>query len=113
MYQLAITLSDIDYKEDVFLALQSIGVTAASIVESKNMSRSLESEFSLFTGFLNSKTAREGEQLFILCTIESPDLAREFVGNLEASGINFKKKSNILSFTLTPLTLGFQAGEYY
>lgn len=106
MYLLLIELSQLDYKEDVFLALQSVGITKASVFEAKSMDRSLESEFSLFTGFLQSRSDTEGEQLIILAPIESTDLAKELLKNLEAGGIPLKKE-DILHLVVLPIAFCF------
>lgn len=110
MYQMTITLSNVDYKEDLFLALQSIGVTRASAIEAKNLSNSLESEYSIFQGFLGSQGSREGEQLIILCTIDSLDQARELVDNLTASGMGLAL-GKILRMNVVPVSLAFD-GEF-
>ncbi len=106
MYLLFITLSQLDYKEDVFLALQSVGITKASVFDAKSMDKSLESEFSLFTGFLQSRGDTEGEQLIILSPIEGPELAKELLKNLEAGGIPLKKE-DILQLSVLPITFCF------
>lgn len=88
MNLLLMVLSQLDYKEDVFLAMQSVGITKASVFDAKSMDRSLESEFSLFfTGFLHSRGEMEGEQLVILAPLASADRAKELLTNLEAGGI--------------------------
>ncbi len=87
MNLLLMVLSQLDYKEDVFLAMQSVGITKASVFDAKSMDRSLESEFSLFTGFLHSRGEMEGgEQLVILAPLASADRAKELLTNLEAGG---------------------------
>lgn len=110
MYQLIITLSDIDYKEDLFLAMQSVGITSASVVEAKNLHKSLESEFSLFTGFLQGDAAREGEQLVILCKVPSLEEPKELIDNLKAAGIKVSR-GDILTLSVVPLALSFD-GEF-
>ncbi len=59
MNLLLMVLSQLDYKEDVFLAMQSVGITKASVFDAKSMDRSLESEFSLFYRFL-AQQRRDG-----------------------------------------------------
>jgi hypothetical protein len=106
MNLLLIELSQLDYKEDVFLALQSVGITKASAFDAKNLNSSLESEFSLFTGFLQSRTDKEGEKLVILAPIESVEVAKELLSNLEAGGIPIKKE-DILDLMVIPSILTF------
>jgi hypothetical protein len=106
MNLLIIELSQLDYKEDVFLALQSVGIAKASAFDAKNLNSSLESEFSLFTGFLQSRTDKEGEKLIIMAPIDSPEDAKELLANLEAGGIPLKKE-DILNLMVLPVTLSF------
>jgi hypothetical protein len=106
MNLLLIELSQLDYKEDVFLALQSVGITKASAFDAKNLNSSLESEFSLFTGFLQSRTDKEGEKLVILAPIDSVEVAKELLSNLEAGGIPIKKE-DILNLMVVPASLAF------
>lgn len=106
MNLLVIVVSELDYKEDVFLALQSVGITKASVFDAMSMDRSLESEYSLFTGFLKSRAENEGEQLVILAPIESPSIAKELLCNLEAAGIPLKKQE-ILHLAVLPVAFCF------
>jgi hypothetical protein len=106
MNLLIIELSQLDYKEDVFLALQSVGITKASAFDAQNLDRSLESEYSLFTGFLQSKGENEGEKLVILAPIESTEEAKELLRNLEAGGIPIKTE-DILDLQVVPISLSF------
>ncbi|MCH3917998.1 MAG: hypothetical protein LKE40_11215 [Spirochaetia bacterium] len=106
MNLLIIALSKVDYKEDVFLALQSVGITKASTLDAENLSHELGSEFSLFTGFFQGGDSHEGEKLIILAPIDSPDDAAELLSNLEAGGIPVKEE-DILDLFVVPLGLYF------
>jgi len=106
MNLLIISLSQLDYKEDVFLALQSAGIQKASIWDAKNLNQSLESEFSLFNGFFGGGSAHEGERLIIFSHIKKVEDAKEFLNNLEAGGIPVKT-DNILSMYVIPTALTF------
>ena len=106
MNLLLIELTQLDYKEDVFLALQSVGITKASTFDAMSLNRSLESEFSLFTGFLQSRSNKEGEKLIIMAPIESPEDAKELLSNLEAGGIPLRSE-DILNLVVVPVLLSF------
>lgn len=106
MNLLIITLSEIDYKEDVFLALQSVGIQKASVWDGKNLNHSLESEFSLFNGFFSGGDPHEGEKLIIIAPIKDVDDAKELISNLEAGGVPVNKE-NVLSLYVVPLALAF------
>ncbi|MGD1818148.1 MAG: hypothetical protein ACPKNR_14065 [Pleomorphochaeta sp.] len=107
MNLLIISLSKIDYKEDVLLALQSIGIQKASIWDAKNLNRSLESEFSLFSGFFSGGDAHADEKLIILAHIKDKNDAKEFISNLEAGGVPVKKE-DILNMYVVPTSLVFE-----
>ncbi|MBK5200844.1 MAG: hypothetical protein JJE21_04835 [Spirochaetaceae bacterium] len=106
MNLLIISLSNLDYKEDVLLALQSVGIQKATVWDAKNLNKSLESEFSLFSGFFSGGSGHEGEKILILTHIEKIDDAKEFIANLEEGGIPLKKE-NILSMYVLPTVLSF------
>lgn len=106
MNLLIIALSKIDYKEDVFLALQSVGIQKASVIDAKNLNNSLASEFSLFSGFLIGGQAHEGEKLIILANIKNNSDAKELIENLEAGGIPVKTE-DILDLYVIPTSLSF------
>ncbi len=109
---LIISLSDLDYKEDVFLALQSVGIQTASVWDAKNLNRSLESEFSLFSGFFSGGDAHKDERLIILSHINKKDDTKEFISNLEAAGVPLKKK-DILSMYIVPISTMFSQETGY
>jgi hypothetical protein len=106
MNLLIISLSELDYKEDVFLALQSVGIQKASVFDAKNLNNSLASEFSLFSGFLIGGNAHEGEKLIILAHIKDVTDAKELIANLEAGGIPVNTE-NVLNLYVVPTALSF------
>lgn len=106
MNLLVISLSELDYKEDVFLALQSVGIQKASVIDAKDLNNSLASEFSLFSGFLIGGHAHDGEKLIIIAQIKDASDAKEFLSNLEAGGIPVKTE-NILNLYVVPTALSF------
>jgi hypothetical protein len=106
MNLLIISLSKLDYKEDVFLALQSVGIQEASICDARDLNNRLASEFSLFSNFFSGGDSHEGEELIILAHLKDPRDAKEFITNLEAGGIPVKTE-NILSLYVIPTVLSF------
>jgi hypothetical protein len=106
MYSLFITVTNIDYKEDVLVSLQSAGISRASSVEATNLRRTLSDEFSLFSGFFRTAVEREDEQLIIIALIDSPGQAKEFIANLETTGIDLRK-NDILRVAVVPSVLTF------
>ncbi|NCD04939.1 MAG: hypothetical protein EOL97_02365 [Spirochaetia bacterium] len=108
MNLLIISLSKLDYKEDVLLALQSAGIQKASVWDAKNLNHSLESEFSLFSGFFSGGNAHEDEKLIIFSHIKNKDEAKEFLSNLEAGGVPIKEE-DILNLYVVPVSLVFDS----
>jgi hypothetical protein len=106
MHLMILEINDIDYKEDIFLALQSVGISQASCLSAENLDKSLESEFSLFTGFFHDRGERAGEQLLVFARIPSQDTGRELIKNLRLTDIPFEKE-HILSLSVVPLSLSF------
>ncbi len=106
MYCLFITLTNIDYKEDVLLSLQSAGITRATSIDAVNLRKALSDEFSLFTGFFKSAGEREDEQILIITYIDDLAQAREFVENLKMSGVDLQK-TDILRMVAVPAVLSF------
>jgi hypothetical protein len=109
MYFMYVKVNDIRYKEDVILALQSVGVSKASYVESHNMEGALTDEFTLFTGFFNASTGREGEQLLITAAIEETDQASKMLDNLREAGIDVDG-SDVLNVFVLPVAMAFTGG---
>jgi hypothetical protein len=55
---------------------------------------------------LQSRTDKEGEKLVILAPIDSVEVAKELLSNLEAGGIPIKKE-DILNLMVVPASLAF------
>lgn len=106
MNLLIISLSELDYKEDVLLALQSVGIQEATVWDAKSLNKSLESEFSFLNGFFSGGSGHEGEKIIILTHIKKVDDAKEFIANLEEGGIPLRKE-NILNMYVMPTILSF------
>jgi hypothetical protein len=108
MYFLFIKLTDISYKEDLCLALQSVGIMSASLMEGRDLSPELSDEMNLFTGFFKSDRTKSGEQLVITATIDSKDQAKELLLNLREGGVDLER-DNILKLVLMPVALKFDS----
>jgi hypothetical protein len=90
MFFLFIKVVDIDFKEDVTLALQSAGITKASYIESWDLEKSFSDEFALFRGFLSSE--KRGEQVIMTALAEEKSQISDFLNALRAAGIDIDKK---------------------
>ena len=101
MYFMFIKVSDIRYKEDVVLALQSEGILRASYIESTDLQKSLSDDFKLFTGFFTSDA--EESQVIITALIDDPSQADGVLDNMKQAGIDVQAES-ILRIILWPVT---------
>lgn len=104
MYFLFVKLTDVKYKEDIILALQSVGITKASCIESTNLERALSDELSLFRGFFKSANELEGEQLIITALIESREQVREIITNLKEADIDIENE-DIIRIVVLPILM--------
>lgn len=106
MNLLLISLTNLDYKEDVFLALQSIGIQTASVWDAQNLNKSLESEFSLFSGFFSGGDAHKDERLIIFSHINEKNDVKEFLSNLEEAGVPINSE-DVLNLYVIPSPMVF------
>ncbi len=108
MYFLFLKIINIHYKEDVFLALQSVGIQKGSFFESGGLDGSLREEAVLFSGFFKTDDEYSNQQIIVTALAESKDQVKEFLDNLKAAGIEIDKEP-ILRAILMPITLLFDA----
>ncbi len=105
MLHLTIKILDIQYKEDVILAMQSVGIFNGTCIEGEGLERALHDELSLFQGFFN-RDKYEGVQLVISTLIEDVDQAKGIVDNLIAGGVPLKKEK-IIKLFVSPVEYSF------
>jgi hypothetical protein len=110
MYYLIIEVVDVSYKEDIYLALQSIGISRASTLDSRNISGELTDEFTFFTGFFRSDKLKAEEQMMITAQVRTRDQVKEFLGNLREGGVDIDA-NDVLSVTLIPAALTFNSAH--
>lgn len=108
MLFLFVKIMNINYKEDIILGLQSVGVSKASIIESKDLDKSLGNEMGLFTGFFKALGDNEGEQLIITALIESEDQVRELIQNLKEADVPVDKE-DIVRLITWPVASTYEA----
>ncbi len=104
MYFVFIKIVDIDYKEDVTLALESVGITKASYIDSWNLEKSFSDEIRLFTGFFQREN--RGEQVIVTALAEEKEQINRFLDTLRAAGLDIDKRE-ILRVVLMPVALVF------
>ncbi len=106
MYYMILEVSDPDLKEDVFLALQSIGITRASTLDGQDISSALNDELNLFSGFFRGDKAERGALMIITAQVGTREQARELLSNLREADIDIDNR-DIISLTLVPAVMTF------
>ncbi len=110
MYYMILEVSDPDLKEDVFLALQSIGISRASTLDGQDISRALTDELNLFSGFFRGDKAERGELLIITAQVRTREQVRELLSNLREADIDIDNR-DIISLTLVPAVMTFSSNH--
>ena len=104
MYFLFIKIVDVDFKEDVTMALESVGITKASYIESWNLEKSFSDEITLFTGFFQRET--HGQQVIITALADDKDQVRKLLDTLRVAGLDIDNRE-ILRLLLMPVAMVF------
>jgi hypothetical protein len=112
MYFMFLEITDPEYKEDVFLALQSIGIERASAIDSSNISGELSDELTFFTGFFRSDKIEAHRQVLIIAQIRTKEQARELLDNLREGGADIDGQ-DIVSLTIVPAAISFDSQHGY
>ncbi|NOR44959.1 MAG: hypothetical protein GQ534_05175 [Candidatus Delongbacteria bacterium] len=97
---------DINYKDDIFLALESVEITKASYIEASNLEKSLTDELPLFKGFFTTDEEKEKQIIIVTALIDSTEQIDEMVKILEASGLNIRDEK-IFRLALMPVSYVF------
>ncbi len=112
MFFLFLEINDPEYKEDIFLALQSIGIERASTVDTSNISGELSNELTFFTGFFRSDKIEQHRQILIMAQIRSKEQAKELLENLREGGADIDNQ-DIITLTLIPAAVTFNYEHGY
>lgn len=108
MYYMILEVSNPDLKEDVLLALQSIGISRASTIEGEDISSALTDEFNFFSGFFRSDKAERGELTIITAQVRTREQVRELLSNLREADIPIDRK-DLITMTLIPAVMTFSS----
>ncbi len=104
MYFLFIKIVDINYKEDVTMALESVGVTKASYIESWNLEKSFSDEITLFTGFFQGEN--RGQQVIVTALVDEKEQVTSLLDTLRVAGLDIDNEE-ILRIILMPVSMVF------
>ena len=106
MYFLFMKIINVDYKEDIFLALESAEITKASYIEARNLEKSLTNELPLFKGFFTTDEEKEKQVIIVTALVNEKEQVDEFIDTLEASGLNIREEE-IFRLALMPVAMTF------
>jgi len=107
MYFLFIKIIDIDYKDDVFLALESVEINKASYFDAYNLDKALSDEIPLFKGFFQTEEDKAKKVIIITALVEEKKQIDEFLNIVQESGMDIKNKE-ILRLMAWPLEYIFE-----
>ncbi len=92
MQFLFIKIIDINYKDDIFLALESVEISKASYFEGYNMDKTLTDEIPLFRGFFKTEEDKAKKVIIVTALIKEKKQVEDFLSILEESGLDIKSK---------------------
>lgn len=98
MIFLYIKLANINYKEDILLALESSEIYKASLVEGINLDNALTRDLALFRGFFD-KGEEEKPVIIINALVDKVERIKEFVSILKESGLDIENEEIIRILT--------------
>lgn len=109
MYFLFIKIINIDYKDDIFMALESVGISKASYLEAYNLDMVLSDEIPLFKGFFISEEEKLKNVIIINSLVEEKKQIKEFLKILEESSLDIRNEE-IIRVLAWPLEVAFGPG---
>ncbi len=94
MYFYIIQLFDFKYKDDIILALTSVGIEKGTHLEGENYDYLLKKDFPLFTGFFKTKEDKERISSLFFGMVDAKESIEEIPKLLDKAGIKNKDKEN-------------------
>lgn len=92
MIFLYIKIMDLNYKEEILLALESADISKASSVEGIDLDNALTRDLPLFKGFFKNGVDKAEEVLIINALVENKGKIDDFVHLLKESGTEVEGK---------------------
>jgi|GEM_PF-711665 len=108
MFLMVIQLYKTEYKEDVLLALTSMGIESGSLIDGINLDQELTRDFPLFTGLVRSDSEKARFSLQITAVVENKGSAQMLMSLLKEADIDIRKEP-VLRIMLLPMA--FYADE--
>jgi hypothetical protein len=92
MYLYVLQLFNIDYRDDILLAMTSAGIKHATVVEGTNYDKILEQEFPLFTGLFRGPEDRARYSHLVFGMAEDLSVLEALVDVLDQAGVDNDKE---------------------
>jgi hypothetical protein len=92
MYLYVLQLFEVDYRDDILLAMTSAGIKKATVIEGTNFDKILEQEFPLFTGLFRGPEDRARFSHLVFGMAESLEVLEGLVDVLNQAGVDNKKE---------------------
>ena len=103
MFLLVIQLFDVDYKDDLFMALSAAGVQKTTYCDGHNLDNELRNDIPLFRGLFKSGAEKERHASVYFCHAKSEEQADAVISGFDIAGIDWKAKE-IFSMMLIPIS---------
>ena len=107
MYMLVIQLLKQEFKEDLFMALSSAGVTVTTYCDGHNLDNELRNNMPLFSGLFKSQEEKRYYSTLYFCVAESIEQADAVVSGFEIAGIDWRK-DRIFQMSVLPIEKFYQ-----
>ncbi len=108
MFFVFIEIIDTDSKEDIIMALRSVGIHKVTSLESTNLDKSLDTDITLFSGFFRS--SRHDDQTVLVTMTEDLERITQFLETLRVAGFDIDSRE-ILRVMAWPLAMAFESGQ--
>lgn len=92
MYLYVLQLFNIDYRDDILLAMTSAGIKKATVIEGTNFDKLLEQEFPLFTGLFRGPEDRARFSHLVFGMVDALEVLQGFVDVLDQAGVDNRKE---------------------
>ncbi|BDU51457.1 hypothetical protein [Haliovirga abyssi] len=90
MYFMFLKIIDIDYKDDIFLALESVEIDKASYVEGNNLDSILRDEMPIFKGFFKTEEDKSKKVILITALVKEKKQIDDFINILKEADIDIE-----------------------
>ena len=102
MYMLVIQLLKQEFKEDLFMALSSAGISLTTYCDGHNLDNELGNKMPLFSGLFKSQEEKRHYSTLYFCLAESMEQADAVVSGFELAGIDWRKE-RIFQMSVLPV----------